>query len=162
MSICSKTFFSIVFKSNGPLLIHHIERGQTIGHQYYINNCLRPLIDEIKRQRPAYGTRVIQIHFDNGRLHAHENVTLYLQSKDLTIIPHAPYSPDLSPCDLWLFDLIKENLADQNGSVSLHDAVTDFIYSLNQEEYRKTFEKWVERMELCIENQSDYFEHLMK
>ena len=52
----SKTFFSIFFKSNGPLLIHHIERGQTIDHQYYINNCLRPLINEIKRQRPAYGT----------------------------------------------------------------------------------------------------------
>ena len=51
-----KTLFFIFFKSNGSLLIHHIERGQTIDHQYYINNCLRPLIDEIKRQRPAYGT----------------------------------------------------------------------------------------------------------
>ena len=94
--------------------------------------------------------------------HAHEDVTRYLQSEDLKIIPHSPYSPDLSPCDFWLFDLIKENLADQNDSVSLHDAVTDFMYSLNQGEYRKTFEKWVERMELCIENQGDYFEHLLK
>ena len=123
---------------------------------------MRPLIDEIKRQRPAYGTRGIKIHFDNGRPHVHENVTRYLQAEGLTLLPYPPNSPDLSPCNFLLFDLFKQNLADQNDSVSLHDAVTNFMYSLNQEEYRKTFEKWVERMELCIDNQGDYFEHLMK
>ena len=127
--------------------ITYVERGQTIDHQYYINNCLCPLTGEIKRQRAAYETHGIKIHYDNGRLHAHENVTRFLQSTGLTIIPHPPKSPDLSPCDFWLFDLMKENLADHNDSVPLHDAVTEFMYSLNSEEYRKTFEKWVERME---------------
>ena len=94
-----KTLFSIFFKSNGPLLIHHIERGQIIDHQYYINYCLSPLIDEIKRQRPAYGTGGIKIHYDNGRPYAHENVIHYLQSEDLTITPHPPNSHDLSLCD---------------------------------------------------------------
>ena len=43
-----KTSFSIFFKSTGPLLIHHVERGQTIDHRYYIDNCLQPLVDEIR------------------------------------------------------------------------------------------------------------------
>ena len=67
----------------------------------------------------------------------------YLESEGITIIPHPPNSPDLSPCDFWLFDLIKQNLTDQNDSESLHDAVTEFMNSLNKEEYRKTFEKWI-------------------
>jgi histone-lysine N-methyltransferase SETMAR len=157
-----KTLFSIFFKSTGPMLIHRIERGQTIDHHYYINQCLRPLIDEIKRQRPSYGTRGIKIHHDNGRPHVHEDVSDYLESEGLTIIPHPPNSPDLSPCDFWLFSLIKDNLTDQDDSESLHDAVIDFMNSLNPNEYKKTFEKWVERMQLCVDNHGDYFEHLMK
>ena len=100
------TLFSIFFKSDGPVLIHPVERGQTIDHDYYINNCLRPLVDEIKRQRPSYGTSRIKIHHDNGRPHIHEDVSKYLESERLTIIPHPPNSPDLSPCDIWLFNLI--------------------------------------------------------
>jgi histone-lysine N-methyltransferase SETMAR len=136
-----KTLFSIFFKSTGPMLIHRIERGQIIDHHYYINQCLRPLVDEIKRQRPSYGTRGIKIHHDNGRPHVHEDVSDYLESEGLTIIPHPPNSPDLSPCDFWLFDLIKDNLTDQDDSESLHNTVIDFMNSLNPNEYKKTFEK---------------------
>jgi len=57
---------------------------------------------------------------------------------------------------------IQENLTDQSDSESLYDAVTDFMYSLNKEEYRETFEKWIQRMQLCIDNQGDYFEHSIK
>jgi len=70
-----KSLFSIFFKSNGPVFIHCVERGQTIDHQYYINNCLRPVVDEIKRQRPLCGTHYIEIHFDNGRPNAHKDVS---------------------------------------------------------------------------------------
>ena len=143
------------------MLIHRIERGQTIDHHYYINQCLRPLIDEIKRQRPSYGTDRIKIHHDNGRPHVHKDVTDYLESNGLTIVPHPPNSPDLSPCDFWLFDLIKDNLTDQDDAESLHDAVIDFMNSINREEYKKTFEKWIERMQLCVDNHGHYFEHLM-
>ncbi|CAF3871049.1 unnamed protein product [Rotaria sordida] len=92
--------------SDGPVLIHPVKRGQTIDHDYYIKNCLRPLVDEIKRQRPSYGTSRIKIHHDNGRPHIHEDASKYLESERLTIIQHPPNSPDLSPCDFWLFDLI--------------------------------------------------------
>jgi hypothetical protein len=132
-------------------------RRQTIGHQYYINNCLRPLVDEIKHQRPSYWTRGIKIHHDNGKLHIHKDVSNYLESEGIEIIPHLPNSPDLAPCDFLLFDLIKENLTNQSDSESLYDAVTKFMYSLNKEEYRKIFDKWIQRMQLCVDNQSDYF-----
>ena len=157
-----KTLLVIFFKSNDPLLVHRLERGQTIDHQYYIDNCLHPVVDEIKRQRPSYGTRGIKIHHDNGRPHVHKDVLTYLESEDLTVMPHPPNSPDLSPCDFWLFDLIKQNLNDQNDSQLLYGAVVSFMYSLSKEEYKKIFEKWVERMQMCIDNQGDYFEHLMK
>ena len=32
-------------------------------------------------------------------------------------------SPSLAPCDFWLFDLIKQNLSDDDSSQSLHRAI---------------------------------------
>lgn len=157
-----RTLFSIFFKSTGPVLIHYVERGVTIDHQYYIDYCLKPLINYIKRQRPSCGVQGIKLHHDNGRPHIHYEVLNHLESEGITIIPHPPNSPDLSPCDFWLFDLIKENIGDQNNSESMYRAVSTFLESLSRDEYRKTFDKWIERMQLCIDNNGDYFEHLMK
>ncbi|CAF3823307.1 unnamed protein product [Rotaria sp. Silwood1] len=157
-----KTLMSIFFKSTGPVFIHHVEGGQTINHRYYIDNCLEPLIDNIKRQRPTCGVQGIKLHYDNGRPHVHKEVTNYLESEGITIIKHPPYSPDLAPCGFWLFDFIKQNIPDQSDSQSLHQAVSDFMNSLSKEEYRKTFDKRIQRMRLCVDNRGDYFEHLME
>ncbi|CAF4267146.1 unnamed protein product, partial [Rotaria sordida] len=94
-----KTLFCIFFKSTGPLLIHRVERGQTIDRHYYIENCLQPVIEEIKKQRPSSGTHAIKLHHDNGRAHVHQDVLDYLRSEKITIVQHPPNSPDLSPCD---------------------------------------------------------------
>ncbi|CAF4936855.1 unnamed protein product, partial [Rotaria sp. Silwood2] len=104
------------------VFIHRVERGQAIHHHYYINNCLRPLVDEIKRQSPSYGTSSIKIHHDTGRPQIHKDVSNYLESEGFTVMPDPPNSPDLSPYNFWLFDLIKENLTDQGDSESLYDA----------------------------------------
>lgn len=82
-----RTLFSIVFKSTGPLFIHYVKRGQTMDHEYYINNCLQPLLEEIKHQRPSYGKNRILLHHDNGRPHVHQNVSDYLESKVLQSYP---------------------------------------------------------------------------
>ncbi|CAF5016228.1 unnamed protein product, partial [Rotaria sp. Silwood1] len=138
--------YMTIEETTGPVLIHCIERGQTVDHLYYIDNCLRRLVNEIKQQRPSFGTHGIKLLHDNGKPHIHKTVSDYLESKDITIIPHPPNSPDLTPCDFWLFSLIKQKIGDQNDAESLHDAVTAFMYSLNREEYKKTLDKWVQRM----------------
>ena len=42
-----KTLFSIFYKSNGPILIHAIDKERTVYHDYYIQNCLKPVVKEI-------------------------------------------------------------------------------------------------------------------
>ncbi len=72
---------------------------ETIDHDYYIDNCLRPVIDEVKTQRPVLGVQSIKLLHDNGKPHIHKDVINYLQSEGVTIMSHPPNSPDLSPCD---------------------------------------------------------------
>ena len=120
------------------------------------------MIEEIKKQRSSSGTHAIKLHHDNRRAHVHQDVLDYLRSERITRVQHPPNAPDLSSYDFWLFDLIKRNLTDQPNSETLHHAITEFTYSLDKDEYRKTFKKWIQRMQLCVDKQGDYFEHLIK
>ena len=74
---------------------------------------------------------------------------------------HPAYSPDLAPSDFWLFDYIKQLLDDHTSAESLVKQITKIVSDNPKEEWQKTFKKWIERMELCIKNKGDYFEHLI-
>ncbi|CAF3940165.1 unnamed protein product, partial [Rotaria sordida] len=51
--------------------------------------------------------------------HAQPDIINYLTEEGIEILPHPPYSPDLSSCDFWLNDYIKNNFADRTNEVSL-------------------------------------------
>ena len=158
-----KTMFCIFFKTTGPVIVRHFEQGVTINNKTFKSNCLYPLVNALNKQRPTSGTKNIKIHYDNARPHIHFSVKKYIKSKQLIIMDHSPYSPDLAPSDFWLFDYIKERLTSNPDAKSLMKQITGIVNSIpKKEENDKTFQKWIERMELCIQNNGDYFEHLIK
>ena len=98
-----------------------------------------------------------QWHFqqDNAPIHNSIHVRNYLTNMGIKTVPQPPYSPDLAPCDFWLFpklrgcryDIIEE----------MKEAVTKVIDTLTQEEFHEAFEKLLERYNKCI-TAGDYFE----
>ena len=65
-----------------------------------------------------------------------------------------PYSPDLDPCDFWLFPKLRgcryETIAE------MKDAVTKVIDTLTQEDFYRAFQKLLERYNKCIAAVGDY------
>lgn len=157
-----KTMFSIFFKSNGVIHISYLQSGKTIDNVSYLNDCLKPLVRTLNKQRPLTGTNNLKFHHDNARPHVHSSVKSYLEKENFIIMDHPPYSPDLAPSDFWLFDYVKQRLDSQPDVQSLSNAITEIISTIPKQEYLKTFEKWIERMELCIKHEGHYFEHLIK
>ncbi|CAF1409357.1 unnamed protein product, partial [Rotaria magnacalcarata] len=157
-----KNLFCIFFKSNSPVLVHAADKGETIDHIYYIENCLKSVVKEIWKQRKSNGTKGIKLLHDNAGPRRHSDVINYLTEEGINMMPHPPYSPDLAPCHYWLNDYIKNRLIDQPDEKSLTHAVSKIVKNISEEEFKKTFDKLLERMELCINNHGDYFEHLMK
>ena len=153
--------FSIFFKSTGPVHLDCMPRGETISATYYINNCIRPVIRALQEQRPASGLTNMKIHHDNAKPHVAKMTFSYLETEGIRIIRHPPYSPDLAPCDFWLFDYIERNLSDQVDEKSLKREITKILAEITKEEYAMAFSKWLERMQLCINNKGDYFEYLI-
>ncbi len=141
--------------------MHALAKGQTVDHSYYIDNCLKPVAKVLWEQRPKTGLKGLKLLHDNARPHTKEEVTDYIKAQGVQLMPHPPYSPDLAPYDFWLNDYIKRHLEDQTDEDSLFKAVVKVLRSIPEKEYRKTFQKLLERMQRCIDNQGDYFEHMM-
>lgn len=75
--------------------------------QYYLG-VLKRLWDRIHRVRPEYkevGSWFL-LH-DNAPSHKVLIVREFLDKKSIITLDHPPYSPDLSPCDFWLFPKLK-------------------------------------------------------
>ena len=75
-------------------------------------------------------------------------------------VPRPPYSPDLAPCDFWLFLKLKENLRDSRFETieEMKEAVTSVVDTFTLEDFQEAFQKLVERYNKCIAARGEYFE----
>ena len=71
-------------------------------------------------------------------------------------VRHAPYSPDLAPCDLWLFPKLRGCLNETTDEMK--EAVTKVIDTLTQKDFHGTFQELLERYNTWIAAGGDYFE----
>ena len=86
---------------NTPELINQTVRVRVYG--YYVE-VLWEFSKRFCRKRPVL-FKSDQWHFrqDNAPVHNSILVTDYLTKMGIKTVPHPPYSPDLTPCDFWLF-----------------------------------------------------------
>ena len=71
-------------------------------------------------------------------------------------VPHPPYSPDLAPCNLWLFPKLTGCRYDTIEEMK--ETVTKVMDTLTQEDFHGAFQKLLERHNKCIAVGGDYFE----
>ncbi len=100
------------------------------------------------------------LHHDNASSHTSNLTFSYLNEKNISILPHPPYSPDLVPCDFYLFPKIKKSLKNKKylKVENLARAVQAVTSSIPKEDYRNCFENWKIRLKKCINNNGNYFE----
>ena len=74
-------------------------------------------------------------------------------------VPYLPYSPNLAPCDFWLFPELKENLRGCHYETieEIKEAVTEVTDTPTQEDFHGAFQKLWERYNECIAGGGDYF-----
>ena len=71
-------------------------------------------------------------------------------------VPQPPYSPDLAPCDFWLFPKLRGYRYETIEEIK--EAVTKVIDMLTQEDFHGTFQKLLEWYNKCVAARGDYFE----
>ena len=69
---------------------------------------------------------------------------------------HRPYSPDLAPCDFWLFPKLR---GCRYGTIEdMKEVLRKVIDTLTQEDFHGSFQKPLERYNKCIAAWGDYLE----
>ena len=99
---------------------------------------------------------------DNASAHTANATVDFLQANSVRPLTHPPYSPDLAPCDFFLFPTVKKNLRGERFA-SPEDAVRvyeDEIAALSQTDWSSCFSSWFHRMKRCVESHGEYFEKM--
>ena len=72
---------------------------------------LERLREKVRRKRPKLSANNSWIlHHDNAPAHTALSVREFLATKQITVLEHPAYSPDLAPSDIFLSPKIKEVL----------------------------------------------------
>ena len=71
-------------------------------------------------------------------------------------VPLPPYSPELAPCDFWLFPNLRG--CHYETIEEMKEAVTKVIDTLTQEDFHGVFQKLLEQYNKCIAAGGNYFE----
>ena len=70
-------------------------------------------------------------------------------------VPHCPYSPDVAPCDFWLFPKLRG--CRYETIEEMKEAVMKVIDTLTLEDFHEAFKKLLEQYNKCIAAGGVYF-----
>lgn len=155
-----KCMFCIFFSIEGIVAKIVVPKGTTVTANLYADKVLPEVFSKFKEMTGRSTVRDVMLHHDNAGPHTSKVVTKYLNKERVDILPHPPYSPDLAPCDFFLFPKLKKELKNKryNKVEHLARAVQSVISGIPKEEYQRSFEDWRRRLQLCIDRDGHYFE----
>ena len=80
--------------------------GQTVNQQFYLKLLQRLHVSVQKKWPEMWSSGDWFLHHNDAPAHTAFSVQQFL-AKNMTVIPHPPYSPELPPCNSFLFPLMK-------------------------------------------------------
>ena len=100
------------------------------------------------------------LHHDNEPAHSSNFVQQFLSKHSIALLRQPPYSPDIAPCDFWLFPKLKKPLKGQrfDYKTTVENNVTRELKAIPNSEFPDCFENWKHRCNRVIQSSRDYFE----
>ena len=143
------------FDNTGMIYIHWVPTRQTVNKEYYVE-FLREFRKRFRQKRRAlFKSGLWHFHQGNALVHSSILATDYLTKMGIKTVPHPPYSPDLVPCDFWLFSKLRGCCYETIEEMK--EAVTKVIDMLTQQDFDGAFQKLLEWYNKCIAGGGDYF-----
>ena len=120
-------------------MVHHefLPQGQTVNQHVYkeILQCLFRSVRE--KRRDLWESNTWLLHHDNAPAHTALSIRKFLVEKNITVLEQPPYSPDLAPCDFFLFPKVKSIIKGTHflSTDAIKNAVTKELWGISQKSY---------------------------
>ena len=125
--------------------IVHYEFETTGQTDNQVNNLevLERLREKVRRKRPEiFASNSWIVHHDNAPAHTALSVREFLATKQITLLEHPAYSPDLAASDFFLFLKIKQKLKgkhfDDIDDIGIN--TTEALKAIPQNQFQNCFE----------------------
>jgi len=134
----------------------------TVTSAWYTTECLPRVLASVAERRPRTRHRGLLLHHDNAAAHRAAATQDFLNGERIQQLDHPPYSPDLAPCDVFVFLFVKSKLCGMrfNTSDLTVKAFLEHSEAIPQLEWASMFQKWFHRMQKCIDTAGEYFEKM--
>ena len=136
------------------------QQGQTMNAGFYCN-VLHCLTEDIRRKRPElWSTGNWLLHDDTAPSHQALITREFLARNSIIALPQPPYSPDLAPCDFFLFPKMKLQLKGRRFDTveEIQRESQNVLGRLREQDFQHAFQQWQRRWDRCVAAQGDYFE----
>jgi histone-lysine N-methyltransferase SETMAR len=116
---------------------------------------LLSIVDDRVLSRPKLKASGTFLHLNNARPHLTSD---RYDKSGIKRLHHSPYSPDLAPCDFWLFEYLKHWLEGRflDDDIALEGAVSEILMSMETDMFGRVFSEWKHRLQQCIDQGGDY------
>jgi len=155
----TKSMLVVFFDIRGTVNHEFVPEGQTVNAEFYCNFLPR-LREDIRRQRPElWCAGNLLLHDGNAPSHGALVTRGFLARKGIITLPHPPYSPELAPCDFFLFPKMKLQLNGRRFDrvEEIQRESQNVLGTLLEQEFQHAFQQWQRRWDRCVAAQEDYF-----
>ena len=138
----SKSKVKVIFDIQGIVHFEFLPQGQTVNQTVY-KEILQRLVRSVREKRRClWEANAWALHRDNTPAHTSLSICQFLAERNIATLEHPPYSPDLAPCDFFLFPKIKSVLKRTHFSDidSVKKAATTELKKIPENAFQKCFE----------------------
>lgn len=158
----AKQMIAVFFTKSGHIASVPLEERKTVNSEWYITTCLPKVFEAWGIRRPGTGTRGLLLHHDNASAHTAAAILDFLEENHVQLVTHPPYSPDLAPCDFFLFPQVKRQLKGKQfqGVEDARGFFEGVISDIPDSTWSGAMVTWFERMIKWVRAEGGYFEKL--
>jgi histone-lysine N-methyltransferase SETMAR len=149
---------SAYFSSCGFVLVEFLPMAQKYDSHFFTETVLLSIERKLAERRPKLQTTAAHLFVDNTALYTAKMSIERIEELGFILVPNPGYSPDLAPCDFFLFGHPKDHLEGKQftreGQVisALREVVDKSLFQT----FQNVMDDWQYQLRRCIQPKGKY------